>query len=595
MEKRFTCISIVLLMVCLCTSSVLAQQEFIRSENIDASILPEEILTETTVLDQGYGIFENAAALVYTEGRIRGANDQTSLAPSIQYDEQTGEYLIYSNGNDVWDNEDATAYLWTTRPGSHRMTVRVRWINEGGNAWAKAGIMSRLDPTNNASPHFFFQFRGEEDGTEVGHRNWPLAPTTQNLYDMDAHENTVFLGPNTLEPILLRVTRIWPSNQLIFEDSDPITLEDLGMWDMPETMFATLPLPYEMNWGIWGFDHVPVSSATFPDAALIDNVVLEPIVGGNRILSESHFMAETPMDVTLLLNNPGDPADADVTELVPEGWAISNISDGGSSAGNTITWSLSGVQGDQELSYTITPPADAQSGEFSGDVNGIMTAGPRLVGLAPEMGSSIGGFDGVSNIGGADGSVEFADDAYTITTSGTVGGLEDSLNFVWKRVTGDFNLKARFDPFGSDSARHGFMIRDSLASNASFIFINLSPIFEVRMQSRDVAGNDAYAHRAATWYEGTLQRNGWEFPGDNVTGVLQMERIDGQVVVSFEDLLQPAEDLMTVYGAGSIVGSDPVYIGIAASSGSDVADGDVTVNEVEIVGDDTSVADWSLF
>lgn len=570
----------------------MAQQEYIQSENIDASILPEEILTETVVLDSGAGIFENGATLVYTEGRIRNETDQPSRASSIQHDPETGEYLIYSNGNDVWDNEDATAYLWTTRPGSHRMTVRVRWIQDGGNDWAKAGIMARMDPTNNASPHFFFQFRGAEDGTEVGHRNWELAPTTQTLYQNAAHENTVFLGADAHEPVWVRVTRIWPSNQLIFEDRDQLGTEDDLPWDTPETGFAAFAAPENMNWGIWGFDHQG-TSVTVPDAALIDNVLLEPIVGGNRIMSESHFAPGEPVDVTILLNNPGDPADAEVVETVPEGWAVSNVSGGGSESGGTITWSLSGVSGDQEVSYTVTPPADAVSGAFDGAVNGIMTAGPQIVGAMPDAGAALGDFDGVSAIGGAEGEASFADGAYTMTASGNANDTADIMQFVWKRVSGDFSIQAHVDPFGT--GRAGLMVRDSLADSSSFMFIGMDSALAVYMRTRDLAGMNAYDQRGATWYPGIAQRNGTSYPGDLIDQVLRMERAGDQVVLSFGDLGRPDDETMTVYGAGTFIGTDPVYVGIAAYSGADTPDAEVTVTELELVGDDTPVENWSVF
>ncbi len=564
-----------------------AQQEFIQSENIDASVFPEEILTETTELDSGAGIFENGTAYVYTEGRIR--DDVAARAPSIQFDEATGEYLFYSNGEDVWDNEDESAYIWTTRPGSFQMTVRARWIQDGGVDWAKSGIMTRRDPSINSSASLFFEYRGAEDLTERGLRNTELAATSTRSFDQDAHESTQLPGSDSNEPIWLRVTRIYPSNQFIFEDSN-----DGETWEQMNDQFAYFFSPEEMNWGLFAFDHTG-TDATFPDAALIDNVSLDPIVGGNRQFSETQYSEGEELNVTIQLNNPGDPTDAEVTETVPEGWAVSNVSDGGSASENEISWSLSGVLGNQQISYSVAPAVDDATGGFSGTVNGIMTAGPREIGVMPDTGSELGDFEGWSNIGGVEGSAEFSGDSYSITSEGNISGKSDSFNFIWKKVSGDFSIQARFDPFGPEGMRSGVMVRDSLAANSAFLFLNVDFNFNVRMQTRDVAGNNAYVHRGTVWFDGTEERNGDNFPGDTVDPVLRIERSGEQISATFVDFTQLEEPFMTTYGEHSFVGSDPVYIGIANMSSVEGEIIETTVTEVEVVGEFTDVSNWNIF
>lgn len=69
--------------------AALAQQEFIRSENIVADAPTTGILTETTRVD-GAGIFENGVTYVYSaEKAIRTGDTQASRVSKVQYDPES--------------------------------------------------------------------------------------------------------------------------------------------------------------------------------------------------------------------------------------------------------------------------------------------------------------------------------------------------------------------------------------------------------------------------------------------------------------------------------------------------------------------------
>ena len=102
-----------------------------------------------------------------------------------------------------------------------------------------------------------------------------------------------------------------------------------------------------------------------------------------------------PVDVTLEIaslreasENCAVPSELTVEENVPEGWTVSDISDGGTFADGKITWVLTGAaitQG-KTLTYKATPPGDgekpfAEFVEFSGTMTESNIAEPLSVSI----------------------------------------------------------------------------------------------------------------------------------------------------------------------------------------------------------------------
>ena len=593
--------------VCAGMASAQEGQELIESTTIIADVMTEEYITETTDITPGVGIFDHQVTYVYAEDGPHGAGQEARMS-KVQYDPDTDEYLIQSNGPDVWDNEDQCLYMWTTRPRSYRMSGTFRYIMTGGQEWAKQGIMIRTEPEFEGSPMVFLQWRGGEDMVERGIRPLRSGATTTWNNNQPQHEITEIPGGDSLEPMWLRVTRIWPANQIVFEDSN-----DGEVWEIldADPYAALLPIPEEANWGLWAFDH-DGSVDAFPDEALIRNVVLEPVVVGSRFFTETHFEAGQSLDVIITLNNEGDPATASVTENVPDGWNVTNVSDGGSASGNAITWSIGDFKGLKDISYTITPAAGATRGDFSGDVNGIPTGGNVIVGLMPENLGAVGDFDGNSTIGDvAAGSVSVSGETYTVSGAGSLTGLvdssgtafllEDGCHFVWKRVRGDFSVEVGATEIlgDNDNAKAGVMVRDSLSAFSSWMMMaqRASSTLQVRSESRDVSGHPAWAHRGSVWYDGTTVRNvldvNWDVNADeedNIGG-MRVRRENGVVYLEFKDINNP--DIWTAYSGGSFIATDPVYVGLVVTSNTD-SPADGTFTNVTVVGEDVLVDDWVL-
>ena len=84
----------------------------------------------------------------------------------------------------------------------------------------------------------------------------------------------------------------------------------------------------------------------------------------------------------------GVPAALRFTEKAPAGWAITNISDGGTLAGNTITWNLSGasIARGKRVTYKATPPAGANTRvQFAGTMTEPTATLPQDVAIGGDI------------------------------------------------------------------------------------------------------------------------------------------------------------------------------------------------------------------
>ncbi|MDX9753056.1 MAG: hypothetical protein RBU29_03795 [bacterium] len=104
-----------------------------------------------------------------------------------------------------------------------------------------------------------------------------------------------------------------------------------------------------------------------------------------------------------------------------------------------------------------------------------------LSGAVPGWAQPIGAFDGLANIGTMeeDGFAEWRDDIQTYSiectgqTIGQRGALEDSFQFVYKRMNGNFSIEGR--PMVFEGGRAGLMIRQSLDPGAPHVSFLLRP------------------------------------------------------------------------------------------------------------------------
>jgi len=101
---------------------------------------------------------------------------------------------------------------------------------------------------------------------------------------------------------------------------------------------------------------------------------------------------------------------------------------------------------------------------------------PFGIARADAQDSPLGQFDGHADIGAprlsGSANYDLANQEYTITAAGTNMWFgRDQFHFVWKRMKGDFILRARVEFIGKGADAHrklGWMVRPSLDADASY-------------------------------------------------------------------------------------------------------------------------------
>ncbi len=79
-------------------------------------------------------------------------------------------------------------------------------------------------------------------------------------------------------------------------------------------------------------------------------------------------MPGAAVPVALAIDAPA-ASSIEITERVPAGWRVSEISDGGRADGDTVTWLRESSDAPRVVSYLLEVPAEAgSSGHFSGEV-----------------------------------------------------------------------------------------------------------------------------------------------------------------------------------------------------------------------------------
>jgi TolB protein len=99
----------------------------------------------------------------------------------------------------------------------------------------------------------------------------------------------------------------------------------------------------------------------------------------------------------------------------------------------------------------------------------------EVLGLA--QAEPLGQFEGHGDIGSpaitGSASYDPAHQSYTLTAGGiNIWGTNDQCHFLWKKMNGDFILRARLEPADRGVVEHrkiGWMVRSSLAANAAFV------------------------------------------------------------------------------------------------------------------------------
>jgi len=194
------------------------------------------------------------------------------------------------------------------------------------------------------------------------------------------------------------------------------------------------------------------------------------------------------VEVTLSFESP---ATGTLTETIPEGWSASDISDGGSLDGNTITWELTGDV--STVSYSATPNEEDAESVFTGQFNGIFTAGDINITLLLTLDGELNFHADIGDIQ-APGSANFDGSLYMVEGAGAdIGGTADAFHFAFTELEGPFRM-AISDTFvlplesDSEGVKGGLMVRNNLTPESSNAYVHMDGFGEndlgIRWQQR---------------------------------------------------------------------------------------------------------------
>ncbi|MBN2325710.1 MAG: hypothetical protein JXR73_01060 [Candidatus Omnitrophica bacterium] len=293
-------------------------------------------------------------------------------------------------------------------------------------------------------------------------------------------------------------------------------------------------------------DNELLAEATVSDVQLVDAVT----AAGLRSLSieDPVYVAGDPITVTIAVG--GGSGELTVTETPPAGWTVSDVSDGGTESGGTITWSLSSAA---TVSYVVTPPGGASEDvTFNGAIGDVTIFGDNSL-TAPQP---IGIFDHHLDIGavGAPGDAEYIedDDSYWVTGSGAdIWGSADQFHYVYKKTSGAFRIEgvilAYNDSGSNEWSKAGFMVRDNLTAG--------SPHFQAIFRGSDGQYDTQWrAEQDASSFNTGLK--------SDVTGDVRLERSGN----TFQAYYMNTNGDWILDTAQTITMTDPIYLGLSVTS-----------------------------
>jgi len=388
-----------------------------------------------------------------------------------------GTYTLQGNGDDIWNADDEGFFAYTQKSGSWVIGGQFTWVDPGTNDWAKVGPMIRDGAEDAGAVNYYAAMRGALD---------LISPQWREAQDASSgshgprirDENDELVAPED-STVWLRVTRIAEFDFVFVEWS-----RDGQNWSLGHS--RTLAMSDEVAYGFAITNH---EDNDFLAEATVSNAFLEEFSGtvGARSFSNAQVQTGDSVNVTIDILNP---ADATITETLPEGWTASNISNGGSASGGVITWSIDSSV--SSVSYEVTPGSSATASTFSGEVGGFGTLGDNAMTL---LQSSVGDFESHADIGAvqATGSASFDGGNYTVQGSGDdIWNTADAFHFVFSEFEGPFRISGEVLVFPfestSDWVKGGLMVRNNLTPGSSNGFIEVRTDLQMNSQARPAQG-----------------------------------------------------------------------------------------------------------
>ncbi len=275
-------------------------------------------------------------------------------------DDGSGE--IFGTGDGIGGTEDSGFYGFAEKEGSWMLQGRFEWFDPGFDNNSKLGLMIRENPEADDSRFYYFYLQGEAFGDET-FAQWRLQEGGNTELTEVFENSDTFDDLEADVDIWYRVMRFAESGRFMSEWS-----RDAETW----TRGHSILVPYWQDTAGFGVAITSNTDDNFLVIGISDNLEFNKIpYEAQRTIPTDEFIPGSPIsgiqiDVTIA---EGETPDVDITETPPEGWEISNVqaTDGDTEVvdGN-IVWTISGASGNPALTYDVTPPSEATSGEWSG-------------------------------------------------------------------------------------------------------------------------------------------------------------------------------------------------------------------------------------
>lgn len=511
------------------------------------------------------------------------------VAGEVEYDAGSGTFILRGNGDDIWENNDEGFMVYTELEGSWSLSARVYWNEPGSNDWSKVGVMVREDGADAESRHYWIELRGAGFGDQVDAQWRDSTGGSSGNTQIFEDDGATGVADYANEGVWLRVTRV-ASEDLFYSEWS----YDGENWTVGHSQTQT-DWPDTAAFGLTITSHV---DDDFLVEARVDDVKITaaPPVGV-RAVSPPTFSPGTEHSVEITLINESDSAiDMSVEETPPTGFAISNISDGGTESGGTISWSINAAPGTTTLSYSLAAPADASTdtpNSFTGTSGAVETTGTNTLTYlnvlpAPDGDPIFTGhldvFDTAANLG-AEGDATYADGEYEVVGSGNdIWNTGDNFHFLFKEMSGNFIIKADtlLDVGNGDGtwAKAGPMIRDNLTAGSPYAFSM------IRNQGQDFSPQWRDSQGSGANYDDSLI-----LPGAEHDTTVGLERTGDNVIYFYEDTSGNRVDYLD---RDFPAFNDPVVVGLAvtAHSAGALSFGLFTEVSIEQTAD---VSEWSLY
>jgi len=311
--------------------------------------------------------------------------------------EAAGVYSVTGAGADVWGDVDRCHLAAKQVAGNFVFEGDITWTDPNTNTWSKAGIMCRAS-IDSRDVHTWMGIRnpanaaGANEGTFQWRDTRRSASVGNEVYMLNAAVGT---------PLKVRLTRRGNTFFSFAYDTAAGAWINYGTHVNPgvtEDVVAAC---------LFVTSHQDNSTGNIADPALVDtasanfsNLAILPVAvrSAVRTIIPTSYILGTPVPVTIDIAHALDAPSLIVTEVLPPGWVADQISQGGTQAGDRITWNLSNFTTNTQVTYTAFPA-------FTFDGRAVWGSGGQVVwgvGFVSDAAGPLVAFEGENSLTAGD-------------------------------------------------------------------------------------------------------------------------------------------------------------------------------------------------